>query len=111
MAALQHLYFNNTESYVLDRSFISYLVYQKEMLQKYGYYDTYKQILEEMFKKLAQRYEVKILYFSKQLIQRKDDWLEHMDSDELKRNFDELLEQDAYSSYVEHVDIECKKKD
>jgi thymidylate kinase len=111
MAALQHLYLNNTESYVLDRSFISYLVYQKELLQKYGYYDTYKQILEEMFKKLLERYEIKILYFSKQLVQRKDDWLEYMDSDELKRNFDELLEQDAYCSYVEHVDIECKKKD
>lgn len=109
MAALQHLYFNNTESYVLDRSFISYLVYQKELLEKYGYYDTYKQILEEMFKKLAKRYEIKILYFSKQLVQRKDDWLEYMDADELKKNFDELLGQEIYSGYVDHVDIECNK--
>ena len=99
MAAMQHLYFNNTESYVLDRSFISYLVYQKELLLKYGYYDTYKQILEEMLKKLAKRYEIKILYFSKQLVQRKDDWLEYMDVDVLKKNFDELLELEPYSCY------------
>ena len=109
MAALQHLYFNNSESYVLDRSFISYLVFQKELLLKYGYYDTYKQILEDMFKKLAERYEIKILYFSKQLVQRKDDWLEYMDVDVLKNYFDELLGQDIYSGYVEHVDVECKK--
>lgn len=109
MAALQHLYYNKTESYVLDRSFISYLVFQKEPLIKYGYYDTYKHILEEMFKKLAKRYEIKILYFSKQLVQRKDDWLEYMDVDVLKKNFDELLELEPYSCYVEHVDIECKK--
>lgn len=109
MAALHHLYYNNTESYVLDRSFISYLVYQKELLIKYGYYDTYKQILEDMFKKLAERYEIKILYFSKRLVQRKDDWLEYMDADELKNNFDELLEEEIYSQYVEHVDIECRK--
>jgi thymidylate kinase len=110
MAALQHLYLNTTESYVLDRSFISYLVYQKEFLMKYGYYDTYKQILEEMFKKLSKKYDIKILYFSKQLVQRKDDWLEHMDPDELKKNFNELLEQEPYSSYVDHIDIECKKE-
>ena len=109
MAALQHLYFNNSESYVLDRSFISYLVFQKELLLKYGYYDTYKQILEDMFKKLAERYEIKILYFTKQLVQRKDDWLEYMDVDVLKNYFDELLGQDIYSAYVEHVDVECKK--
>jgi hypothetical protein len=109
MAALQHLYLNNTESYVLDRSFISYLVFQKELLVKYGFYDTYKQILEDMFKKLAKRYEIKILYFTKQLVQRKDDWLEYMDVDVLKKNFDELLGQDIYSSYVDHIDVELKK--
>jgi hypothetical protein len=109
MAAMQHLYYNKTESYVLDRSFISYLVFQKELLEKYGYYDTYKQILEDMFKKLSKSYEIKILYFTKQLVQRKDDWLEYMDVDELKKNFDELLGQDIYSSYVDHVDIELKK--
>lgn len=109
MAAMQHLYYNKTESYVLDRSFISYLVFQKELLQKHGYYDTYKQILEDMFKKLSKSYDIKILYFSKQLVQRKDDWLEYMDVDVLKKNFDELLEQEIYRDYVDHIDIECKK--
>jgi hypothetical protein len=63
-----------------------------------------------MFKKLSKKYDIKILYFSKQLVQRKDDWLEHMDPDELKKNFNELLEQEPYSSYVDHIDIECKKE-
>ncbi len=108
MAALNHLYMNNTECYVLDRSFISYLVYQKEPLEKYGYYDIYKKLLEEMFIKLRERYEIKILYFSKRLVARKEDWLEYMDADMLKNNFDELLEQEVYRSYVEHVEVEYK---
>ena len=105
MAALQHLYRNNSESYVLDRSFISYLVYQKELLIQYGYYDTYKKLLEEMFIKLAERYEIKILYFWKQLVQRKDDWLEYMDADKLKLDFDELLGQEQYKRFVEHIEF------
>lgn len=105
MAALQHLYRNHTESYVLDRSFISYLVYQKEMLMQYGYYDTYKKLLEEMFLKLTERYEIKILYFCKQLVQRKDDWLEHMDPDKLKCDFDELLGQEQFKRFVEHIEF------
>lgn len=111
MAALHHLYQNYTESYVLDRSFISFLVYQKEPLQKYGYYDTYKKLLEEMFVKLTERYEIKILYFSKRLIQRKDDWLEYLDVDILKDSFDELLSQEPFASMVEHVDVECRSKE
>lgn len=109
MAALQSLYINNTESYVLDRSFISFLVYQKELLIKYGFYETYKKILEDMFLKLTERYEIKILYFSKRLVQRKDDWLEYMDPDMLKDNFDQLLEQEIFNGFVEHVDIEIKR--
>lgn len=109
MAALNHLYMNDTECYVLDRSYISFLVYQKDPLKKYGYYDTYKKLLEEMFIKLTERYEIKILYFSKRLVQRKDDWLEYMDADELKNSFDELLEQEVYRSYVEHIDVEFNK--
>jgi len=109
MAALNHLYYNNTESYVLDRSFISFLVYQREVLIKYGYYDTYKSLLEEMFTRLSERYEIKILYFSKRLVQRKDDWLEHMDADALKKNYDDLLVQEAYSKYVDHIDLELRK--
>jgi thymidylate kinase len=109
MAALQHLYLDNTESYVLDRSFISYLVYQKELLVKYGYYDTYKKILEDMFLKLKEKYDINILYFSKRLVQRKDDWLEYMDADKLKDSFDELLEGEIYKAHVEYVDVECKK--
>lgn len=109
MAALQHLYLNNTESYVLDRSFISYLVYQKELLVKYGYYDTYKKILEDMFLKLKEKYDINILYFSKRLVQRKDDWLEYMDADKLKDSFDDLLEGEIYKAHVEYVDVECKK--
>jgi hypothetical protein len=111
MAALQHLYYNNTESYVLDRSFISFLAYQKEILIKYGYYETYKKLLEEMFEKLSERYEIKVLYFSKRLVQRKDDWLEFMDTDALKSNFDELLGQEAYSKYVDYIDIECRTQE
>jgi hypothetical protein len=64
-----------------------------------------------MFQKLSEKYEIKILYFSKRLIQRKDDWLEYMDSDVLKSSFDELLSQEAYSSYVDYIDIECKRQE
>jgi thymidylate kinase len=109
MAALQHLYANNTQCYVLDRSFISFLVYQKELLKKYGFYDAYKELLEDMFLKLTKKYDIKILYFSKRLVHRKDDWLEYMDTDLLKQNFDELLEQDFYKPFVEAVQIKIRK--
>lgn len=109
MAAMQHLYKNNTESYVLDRSFISYLVYQKEMLINHGYYDIYKKLLEDMFQKLKEKYDIRILYFSKRLVQRKDDWLEYMDPDQLKQNFDELLEQELYKPLVDKIELEYKK--
>lgn len=109
MAALNYLYNNNTESYVLDRSFISFLVYQEEPLKKYGYYDIYRKLLEEMFMKLKDKYEIKILYFSKRLVQRKDDWLEYMDVDVLKKSFDELLTQELFAGMVEHVDVEYRR--
>ena len=108
-AALQHLYANNTECYVLDRSFISFFVYQKELLMQYGFYDAYKKLLEDMFLKLSQKYEIKILYFSKRLVHRKDDWLEYIDADMLKDHFDELLGQDFYKPFVEVVQVEIKK--
>lgn len=105
MATLEKLIHEGRYNYVLDRSFISFLVYQKEDLEKYRYYDIYKKLLEEKFEMLKSLYEVEILYFSKQLVHRKDDWLEFMDTGVLKENFDELLQQDVYKDCVENVTV------
>lgn len=105
IAILEKLIYENQHNYVMDRSFISFLVYQKEVLKQCGYYDTYKKLLEDKFEKVKSLYEVKILYFSKQLIHRKDDWLECMDTDILKKSFDELLQQNIYKDCVESVTV------
>ena len=95
------------KDYVLDRSFISFLAYQKADLVEHGYYETYKGLLEEKFLELKKRSNIRILYFSKRLISKKEDWLEHMDTDDLKKNFDELLGQAIYKGVVDKITIGC----
>lgn len=103
MATLEKLLKNRDNNYVLDRSFISFLVYQRDDLKEYGYYDIYKKLLEDKFDKIKDLYKTKILFFSKRLVQRKDDWLEYMDTDDLRVRFEELLNHEPYCSYVERV--------
>ncbi len=103
MAVLERLQRENHKNYVLDRSFISYLVYQKNCLKELGFYDIYKKLLEDKFGQIAKLYNVKILYFHKRLSDKKEDWLECMDTDELKENFDNLLSGSIYKEYVESI--------
>lgn len=106
MAVLEKLIREEPKNYVLDRSFISFLVYQKDFLKEFGYYDTYKKLLEDKFSQVTKVYDVEILYFHKRLSEKKDDWLECMDIDQLKHSFEEILKQSMYENYIEYVDVE-----
>ncbi|MFZ5352582.1 MAG: hypothetical protein ACOZCL_07655 [Bacillota bacterium] len=105
MAILERLEREPNKNYVLDRSFISFLAYQKDCLKEYGFYEIYKDLLEKKFARLLMLYDVKILYFHKRLVERKDDWLECMDTDSIKCNFDELFEEELFEGLVEHVNV------
>jgi len=86
---------NPEENYVLDRSFISFLVYQEQEIKDL-YFKTgidYRYNLFQAFKFLCEKKDVKVLLFQHIFEDKQENHLEKRDKTKIKQKFLEICEE------------------
>lgn len=77
---------------VLDRSFISFLVYQQEEINYFNFNFIYDKFIEMLNSFLVNEWEVKIYYFDKIYKKKGEDWIEkNQEIDRLMNIYNSLL--------------------
>ncbi len=90
---IMNQFFFSKQSFVLDRSFISFFVYQEEEIYNYNLSNTFNDFLYFLRTYINNNYKVKIFYFDKVFCKKEKDWLENKNKNLLLLRYNSILKQ------------------